>query len=296
MRKGTFTGTPHNKNKIKVLVYGNEKKWVKGPHKAVNRIVDSKEEKEKGDYMGDRYVMQLEDTSRWQWIDLDHIREIYTEYDTENKVPFYVEGMRRANPKWNYLTEEEMKIRQRGINNELDEVALARRTDPQQAKTPQEVRNLNRKSVKQVKKQIEDKNESKVGGFVEQFPSGGRENTMNDLKKETNVKKSGHASDLAMEKLFELMQEKSELEVQLKKAKEDAMKYQDLPADIKSLDPCELRALRDYKTKHDMLKAAVEMHFSMSLQHMNLGKGKKDQVTLEEICPSALLRYIRDLE
>ena len=66
------------------------------------------------------------------------------------------------------------------------------------------LRNLNRKSVKQVKKQIEDKNESKVGGFVEQFPSGGRENTMNDLKKETNVKKSGHASDLAMEKLLEL--------------------------------------------------------------------------------------------
>ena len=281
-----------------MLVFGDEKKWVKGPRHKVKKTVDGEEKEVDGDYIGDEFVIQLEDTSRWQWVDLPQIRDVVS-YFQEPNPPFDPEGIPRADPKWSYLTKEELAIRDAALNEEFDPVALARRKDDR-PKTPEELRKHLRKSTKQVKAENKEVDSWVKGGkFQGTQKTAATKGGKKDVKKEkqdTSGPFKSQGSDMLYEKLRELMQEKVDLEGELKKANEDADKYKALPAAIKSLEAGELLELRECKNKLTMLKTAVEMHFSTSLHHMNMNKDKKDKMTLEALCPPSLLALIRDPE
>ena len=79
MSEGKYEGTPNQKIDIQVLVYGEFSKYTQD-YDLVDSV-DNKGKQSKAKRYKGTYSKVAETSTRWDWVPLDKIQQIYVDYD-----------------------------------------------------------------------------------------------------------------------------------------------------------------------------------------------------------------------
>ena len=291
MSEGKYEGTPNQKINIQVLVYGEFSKYTQDYD-----LVDSVDKKGKQSkvkrYKG-TYSKVAETSTRWDWVPLDKIQQIYVDYDPNTTTDNF--GYTRSQPKWTYLNDEEIAARDKAPANEHDNVALGKRSAG--PKSGEEVVLLEeKKKVPDVKPSPEESSKKKTKKTPKDASDGTSKSWMDTWKEEETKKSKEEIQGLKTEKKdLEASLNKSEAEVKslehkLKEANKIVEKYNNLPDLAKTMTADTLDKFTRYEAKFKTLARSVKTHFEG--EQLNFNKSctsKKDFRTLEEVAPSTLI-------
>ena len=296
MSEGKYEGTPNQNINIQVLVYGEFKKYTQD-----YELVDSKDKKGnvcKVKQHKGTYSKVAETNSRWDWVALDKIQQVYVDYDPNTTTDKF--GYTRSKPKWNYLNDEESAAREKALANEHDNVALGKRTAG--PKSGEEVVKLEeKKKVPDVKPSPEEPSKKKPKKTPKDGSDGTSKSWMDTWKEEETKKSKEEIQGLKTDKKdLEVSLNKSEAEVKslehkLKEANKIVEKYNNLPTQAKSMDADTLENFSRYEEKFKSLARSVKTHFEGELLNFNKTvSNKKEFRTLEDVAPSTLIEQWDD--
>ena len=296
MSEGKYEGTPNQKIDIQVLVYGEFSKYTQD-YDLVDSV-DKKGKQSKVKRHKGTYSKVAETSTRWDWVPLDKIQQIYVDYDqntTEDKF-----GYTRSKPKWTYLNDEEIAARDKALANEHDNVALAKRSaGPKRGE--EDVILEEKKKVPDVKPSPEEPSKKKPKKTPKDGSDGTSKSWMDTWKEEEMKKTKEEIQGLKNEKKdLEVSLNKSEAEVKslehkLKEANKIVEKYNNLPTQAKSMDADTLENFSRYEEKFKSLARSVKTHFEGELLNFNKTvSNKKEFRTLEDVAPSTLIELWDD--
>ena len=299
VNKGKYKGEKWGKPEVKVLVYGEDKKYVKDfVWEDVEVTKKGKKVVEKVKSYTGKYTKQKETDSTWHWVSLDKIEKVTAMWVDKYKDTF---GYNRAKPSWGEgLTDEEKEALRKALNNEYDEKALARRSEG--ATTIEEHKKAVEKKIKEEKFEVPVKKEpgAKVKAdrptlnkktLTKMIDSEDRDRIM-ALEQELRDEKT-YTKDLTANKK-ELEAKVKELEAYKKTAEPIVVNYELLPARIKDLKRTELQELISFDHKYQKLRFSIKTYFEGEVLNYNKTLAKKDQKTIEDFAPEVLLAMMKN--
>ena len=291
MSEGKYEGTPNQKINIQVLVYGEFSKYTQD-YDLVDSVDNKGKQSKVKRYKG-TYSKVAETSTRWDWVPLDKIQQIYVDYDQNTTKDKF--GYTRSKPRWSHLNDDESAAREKALANEHDNVALGKRTAG--PKSGEEVVKLEeKKKVPDVKPSPEEPSKKKPKKTPKDGSDGTSKSWMDTWKEEEMKKTKEEIQGLKNEKKdLEVSLNKSEAEVKsldkkLQEANKIVDKYNNLPSLAKTMTADTLDKFTRYEAKFKTLARSAKTHFEGELLTFNRNiTNKKDFRTLEDVAPSTLI-------